>query len=251
MPRLDTSANMETNNIGGSGFNFTGTRIDHLSATEYTLVTIAVDETGSVTGFAKELRDMLIASVDGCKKSPRKDNILVRVLTFDSHYTRGVNEIHGFKPLMDIDTADYPSIKPYGSTPLNDACFSSMGAINAYAKQLTDQDYNVNAIVFVITDGGENASTATASMVKNEFEKAVREETLESVISILIGVNVGHYDKLLVDYKNAAGFTNYIDGGTATAAQLAKLAGFVSQSVSSQSQALGTGGPSKNISATI
>ena len=45
--------------------------------------------------------------------------------------------------------------------------------------------------------------------------------------------------------------SQYIDAGAATKGKLAKLADFVSQSVSSQSQALGTGGPSQNISATI
>jgi hypothetical protein len=36
-----------------------------------------------------------------------------------------------------------------------------------------------------------------------------------------------------------------------TEGKLAKLAGYISQSVSSTSQALGTGGPSQNIAATI
>ena len=44
---------------------------------------------------------------------------------------------------------------------------------------------------------------------------------------------------------------HHIDVGDATPRKLAKLAAFVSQSISSQSQALGTGGPSQNIAATI
>lgn len=42
-----------------------------------------------------------------------------------------------------------------------------------------------------------------------------------------------------------AGFTQYVEVDNATDAKLAKLADFVSRSVSSQSQALGSGGPSK------
>ena len=42
-----------------------------------------------------------------------------------------------------------------------------------------------------------------------------------------------------------------IDAGDATPAKLAKLAVFISTSISSQSQHLGTGGPSQQIAATI
>lgn len=251
MPRLGQTDEMQQSQIGGSGFTFSGTRVAHLTATEYTLVTAAVDETGSVRGWEKQLRDALIASIDGCKKSPRSDNILVRVILFGSQYPRGVSEIHGFMPLNDIDTASYPAIQPSGMTPLNDAVFSSVGATNAYAKQLRDQDYNVNAIFFVITDGGENASTATAQMVKSEIDDALRSEQLESIISVLIGVNVGAASAMLQRYQQDAGMTQYIDAGDATPSKLAKLGDFISQSISSQSQALGTGGPSQQIAATI
>lgn len=249
MPRLNDT--MDKIAIGGSNFSFRGTRIEHLGATEYTLVTIAVDETGSVAGFADELRNMLITAVEACKKSPRSDNILVRVLTFSSTYKQGVNEIHGFKALAEINTADYPAIAPGGMTPLCDAVFSAIGATNAYGKKLMDDDFGVNGIAFVITDGGENASTATMKMVKEEAKKSVAGETLESMISVLIGINAGAAAADLAIFQNDAGMTQFIDAQDATARKLAKLADFVSRSVSSQSQALGTGGPSKNINPTI
>lgn len=248
MPRI--TGDMETHKLGGS-FTFSGARIESLGASEYTLATIAVDTTGSVLGFKKMLRDMLIASVDSCKKSPRSDNLLIRVIYFSDVNRNGVNEIHGFKPLAEIDPANYPDIQTAGNTPLYDACYSSIGAMNAYAKRLVDQDFNVNGICFIITDGGENSSVSTAKMVKDEQEKAVTGEVLESMISILIGVNAGNCRPELEDFQRDAGITHYRDAGDATPRNLAKMAGFVSQSVSSQSQALGTGGPSQNIAPTI
>ncbi len=252
MPRL-TKENTEqvSLRIGGSGFSFKGARIERLGATEYTLVTIAVDESGSVSGFADELRKMLVMAVDACKKSPRSDNILVRVIRFSSIYAKGVDEIHGFKALAEIDTSQYPALKPGGWTPLCDACFSAIGATNSYGKALLEQDYGVNAITFVITDGGENSSTATMAMVKKEAAKAVTGETLESIIAVLVGINASSCSTELTDFQKEAGMTQYIDAGDATPRKLAKLASFVSRSVSSQSQALGTGGPSKDIDPTI
>lgn len=251
MPKLTQQTSLAVQKIGGSNFTFSGARIDELGATEYTLVTIAIDESGSVSGFDKELRDMLVVAVESCKKSPRSDNLLVRVITFGSQYPQGVNEIHGFKPLSDIDANAYPAICPGGATPLNDAVFSSLGATNTYAKDLADNDFGANAIVFVVTDGAENASTASMRMVKDEAAQAVRSESLESLVSILIGINAGSCSASLSRFQQEAGMTSYIDAGDVTKGKLAKLAKFVSQSVSSQSQALGTGGPSRQIAPVI
>lgn len=248
MPRL--GEDMEQKKIGGA-FEFQGTRIEKLGATEYTLVTVAVDETGSVSGFDVELKKALTTAVDACKKSPRSDNILVRVITFGSQYGNGVNEIHGFKPLAEIDTTQYPDIRPGGATPLCDAVYSAVGAMNVYGKDLQDQDFGVNGIAFIITDGGDNDSTATMKMVKDQLEKSVTGETMESMVSVLIGINAMGSAAALQDFQQKAGITQFIDAGDATPRKLAKLAAFVSQSVSSQSQALGTGGPSQSIAATI
>ncbi len=249
MARLD--GNMTNFAIGKGGFAFTGARFDKLGATDYTLATIATDISGSTSGFENELQKMEVMAVDACRKSPRSENILIRLLRISSVFPGGVEEVHGFKPLAEIDTASYPLIKSRGGTPLCDGCYSSIGATNTYGEQLRKQDFGVNGIVFVITDGEENMSTATMQMVKEEQQKAITGEQLESLLSILIGINTMHCGAALQRFQTDAGMSQYVDVGNATPRNLAKLAVFVSQSVSSQSQALGTGGPSKQISATI
>ena len=253
MPRMMTSEVMETGKIGGmQGFEFSGIRTEHLGATEYTLVTIAVDETGSVYDFADELRQCLITAIEACQKSPRSDNLLLRVIKFSNSFENGIEEIHGFKPLADIDLQnDYPEFLPGGMTPLFDASFSAIGATNAFAKKLMDDEYQTNGIVFIITDGYDNASTTTPKMVNKEVKKAITGEDIESLLSILIGINAMDYRNELEEFQTEAGIDQYVDAGEATKDRLAKLADFVSQSISSQSLALGTGGPSQNISATI
>ncbi len=249
MPRLGTD--MDTHQIGGGNFTFSGARIANLGSTEYTLATVMVDVTGSVGGFETQLRDMLVTAVQSCQKSPRSDNLLLRVCTFSSMHQNGVAEIHGFKPLGEIDASAYPPLRVGGGTPLCDAVYSGVGATNTYGKQLMDQDFLVNAITFIITDGAENASTASMPMVKEQIAKALTGETLESHVSVLIGINAGSYKNELTRFQTEAGITQYIDAGDVTKGRLAKLAAFVSQSVSSTSQALGTQGPSSQIAAVI
>lgn len=241
----------------GSGFGFSGQIIDGLEAPEYTLVTIALDETGSIGGYESQIEDMLKVAVDACSTSPYSQNLLIRVIRFGTQYGRGhgggVDEIHGFKALSEIDVNAYPSLRGGGGTPLYDAVYSSVGAMNVYAKELVDLDFAVNGITFVITDGGENASIATAKMVTDELASSVKGEVMESHYSILIGIGTGSGDAsgVLKDFRDDTGMNQFIWAGEASKGTLAKLAQFVSQSISSTSQALGTGGSSQQISVTI
>lgn len=249
MPRL-TSNDMEQHRIGNSNFTFEGTRIERLGATKYTLVTIAIDVTGSTSRFADELRQALIAAVDGCRKSPLVENLLVRVVIFSSDI--GIVELHGFKELHEIDTSTYGPFDPDGLTPLYDATFASIGAMVEYGQRLMENDYLTNAIGFIVTDGGENASTQVGiGEVRAMLRDATKEEKLESLVSILVGVNAAQASAALASFRADAGIDEYVDIADANAGKLAKLARFISQSVTSQSQALGTGGPSQNIQATI
>ncbi len=249
MPRLDGA--MQSQTLGRGGFAFSGARIDRLEATEYTLATIAIDLSSSVVQFKNELEQMLRTAIDSCKKSARSDNIMIRVTVYSSRFARGVMELIGFTPLADLDLASIPALEPGGMTPLYDAAFEAIAATNAYAQKLRENDFGVNSILILITDGEDNASAMSASDVDREQKLAVSTEQLESHLSILVGINTQQCGPSLQRFKQDAGLDQYLDAGDATPQRLAKLAKFVSNSVSSQSQSLGTGGPSQNIAASI
>jgi uncharacterized protein YegL len=243
MPRLG-SQNLQQHNAGH--FGFSAAKIDDLGASEYTLVSIVADRSGSTSGFQKDMEAVVKEVVGACNKSPRADNLLLRYITFDSRRT----EVHGFDLLSSITPAQYDgTLSPGGSTSLYDAATDSIEASNAYGKQLTDQDFQVNGIVFVITDGDDNTSTLGVNQVKQALEQAVKGENLESMVSVLVGVNINdsHMKQRLDDFHKQAGFTQFVCLADANKNTLAKLAQFVSKSISSQSQALGTGGPSQSI----
>ncbi len=237
--KLFDDKDMTTGSV--KGFGFSAVRPETLGATEYTLVTLAVDKTGSVSSFAQELFAIKKAVVEACRKSPRAEYLLLRIVEFNT----SIDEVHGFKPLADIDTANYAVPMCTGGTALFDAAYSAVGASNAYAKTLTSQDYLVNALVVIATDGSDNASRMRPADVKAELAQALTGEHLESLRTILVGVNAAQYRQQLDAFKNDAGIDQYVDVTDATAQRLAKLADFVSRSISAQSQSLGTGGPSQ------
>jgi len=249
MPQL-TGENLEVMNVKGTSFQYSGTRIQNLGATEYTLVTIVTDVSGSVSAFRDELEACLKEIISACRRSPRADNLMIRLLTFNAFG----NEIHGYKLLTECNVDDYDNILlTGGSTALYDATANAVVATSDYGKILTVNDYDVNAIVFVLTDGDDNSSTFSMNQVREAFNNAIKAESVESLVSVLIGVNVKEpdIDQYLNDYHKNAGFTQYVKIDDANEKTLAKLAEFVSKSISSQSNSLGSGSASNQQSLTI
>ena len=244
MPKLD---GMDDHQLAGSNYGFSAKRIEDLGATEYTIVAIAGDKSGSVDAFRGEIEDCIKEIVKSCRHSPRADNLMMRLTMFDD----SLEEIHGFRPFSECDVGDYTDcVRPGGMTALYDAACNATDSATQYGKSLTESDFDVNAIVFVITDGMDNRSAMTATEVQKSLANAVQSESLESIVSILVGVNVNNpsVSQYLKDLHQQAGFTQYVELGDAKANTLAKLADFVSRSISAQSQALGTGGPSQSLS---
>lgn len=248
MPQLMQDDNMQVMNIpaGQGAFQFSAVRPEKLGATEYTLVSVIVDESGSVGPFASQLLIMLRTVIGACKKSPRAENLMVRVIAFNDQ----VREIHGFKQLGDINLNDYKPFSPDNMTALYDAAFSGIGATIEYAKVLSSQDFNVNGAVYIITDGMHNRGVIQRKEIASLIDRAKKSEEIESLVTVLIGLHdpsvTGKADakevaEWLEKFKIESGLTQFVNAGDATDQKLAKLANWVSRSISSQSQSLGSG----------
>jgi|SRR6478609_5909291 len=239
----DDAASFKTN---GSGFQFSGIKPTSLGASEYTIVTILVDVSSSVAPFAKDLEETIKSTIKSCQDSPRRDNLLLRVVKFNSH----IEELHGFRPLMDCQVDKYDNVlRPGGTTHLYDASVNVIDALATYGKKLVDEEYDVNGLVVIITDGEDYTSTLTRKSVKEALGRAMSTEAMESLVSILIGINVqdpriGAY---LQSFKDEADIREYVEAADATPKTLAKVANFVSKSISSQSQSLKSGQASQPI----
>ena len=245
MPSLN-DLSLDQMNLPNSHYGYSATRLEELGATEYTLSTVVCDVSGSTSPFTFDMEAAITRIVQACKYSPRADNLLLRLVVFDDT----LDEVHGFKLLENCNLADYGGVlRPGGSTALFDAAENAVSSAVNYGQKLASGDFSANAILFVITDGMDNASKLSAKKVKEALGMAVTSEALESMISILIGVNVQDPEvgRHLRQFHKEAGFTQYVELDQADAKTLARLAEFVSQSISAQSQALGTGGASQSL----
>jgi uncharacterized protein YegL len=232
---------------GAGNFQFSAVRIDELGASEYTLATVIVDASGSVHAFANQLILTVKSIVEACRKSPRAENLLLRVLYFNNQ----IYEVHGFKNLSEIELDNYDDFTPTGMTCLFDATYDGIGATLEYSKRLVNQDFDCNGCVYIITDGMDNRSSMGPANIASSVDQALANEEIESINTILIGLhdpslNWEHEVKRALEvFKEKAQLTEFIDVGEATPKQLAKLQNWISQSISSQSQALGQGSPSQ------
>jgi hypothetical protein len=245
MPKLNTNTDLENFKLPGS-YGYSATKLSDLGATEYTLVTLVVDESGSIEPFKADMINAVKEVVNACRYSPRADNLMIRLVTF----ANSLKEVHGFKLLANANLSDYDNIlNDGGMTALYDATVNSVDATTSYGEQLVKSDFSANGIVVVITDGADNRSSNGVTSVADSIKRATAGEKLESLVSILIGVNVSdpNISDALKTLHADGGFTQYVELKDATAKTLAKLAQFVSKSISSQSTALGTGGPSKSL----
>jgi hypothetical protein len=240
-----------------SHYGFSAVAVTPDMSAKYTLVVVAVDKSSSVSGFEKELGEMLKTAVESCQKSPNAEQLMVRVVCFN----HDIEERHGFKFLNTIKADSYVgSIQPAGGTSLYDACVEAIESAVVYADLLEQSDIMTNGIVFIITDGENTSGKSSANKVKVAIENAKTERaarngqpakapSLESLNVVLVGVVPpgSSTSQYLQDFQQSAGITQYVAIGDGTKGKLAKLGGFVSRSVSSTSQALGTGGPSKSL----
>ena len=237
---------MFTAGVTGSTYGYSGTRFGDLGASEYTLVAIAADQSGSVHAFRTEIEACLKSIVVACRSSPRADHLMLRLSTFDDH----VHEVHGFKPLPTCAPDAYDGcVRAGGCTALHDAAHNAVASVVGYGTQLTQRGLTVNGIVFVVTDGCDNRSSLTASAVADAVRDATQSESLEGVLTVLVGVNVQDRSvgKRLMQLSTTAGFDHYLELAKADAKTLAGLAAFASRSIALTSTALGSGAPVRSL----
>jgi uncharacterized protein YegL len=227
MPRM-----LENQVVPGTTFRFSAVRPEDVGGTDsMTLVTLVVDTSGSVGTFSADIEKAIETIVNACKLHPRVESMMLRIVSFADQ----THELMGFTPIKDVGTV--PPINCGGMTALFDAAVNAIGAMDAYGKQLYDVDFSVNGAVYILTDGEDNRSTHGPKQVLKVVQGIRTGERMESLTAVLVGINAAYCEQALRTFASQAQL-EYMDAGQATPRNLAKLAGFISKSISSTSQRL-------------
>lgn len=229
--------------VPGTNYGYQGAKIDALASFENTLAIGLLDESGSTTPFARQMEKCVQEVIKSLRHSSQAANLIYAHYHFDTHF----REVHGFKPLIECNEADYDGIWAGGGrTTLYDSEDRVIKFLLDYAQRQGEQHYTCNGIIWIITDGQDFGSTLTERAVQLSLAEAITNENLESLVTILIGINDDPGVQAdLKAHAEKVGFTAYQPIEKANEKTLAQLAGFISQSVTAQSKALGTQGPSQ------
>lgn len=282
-----TIDNFQGGTFGFSGVNLD--ELDEIGVTQYSLFGLAFDRSGSTYSYTTPMERAANIILKASKLNPRADNMMIRTLAFSEGVQEIPHNLPGFQLLHDLAPGDFDpknnddlpktfdgQLGPQGATALIEAGVNLADSIASYGGKLVDEnDYLVNGGMFLMTDGLNNAGKfpATNGSDNHHLQEAMArimgEEKLESFQSFLIAVGVKEANKRAALEQLAAdcGFTPvphpdaakakagetvpFIDVLDVTADGLAKFAQWVSESISSTSKALGSGGPSQPVSATF
>lgn len=239
--------------VKGTGFKYTAPPIATFVEQKATLVVDVEDLSGSVWTFRDQLHEMNVRSLQAVQMGSGRNTTSMRATVFSGRFRpNGVKERYGFLPASVIDPAVHFTQfdhGDYGSTPLYNAVYEAIVAVHEEAKRLIDVGGIplVNANVFITTDGGDTDGGYSPEDIRQLLESIPAEGYLESITTVLVGINVDNYDAVLQDFQKRAGLTRYIAFKDASAKAIAELGQLKSKSIISTSQALGTGGPSQQV----
>ncbi len=232
MPRIDEITGSE------GGFQFSGAGLDRLLeyGGEFTLASVAVDASGSVSEFVDDINRVLGVIRSALRNAATADKIVLRTTAFADN----VQELNGFEPVADAPDVQ---IQLGGMTSLYDAIGDALAGICGYARTLADGEVLANGVLVVITDGFENNSLQIRNEdeLKARLKDARQDDALESLTVILIAVNAREHEAKLKELAQLLDLEAFIAIDQLEEQSLRRLARVVSKSVQAQSQALGSG----------
>jgi len=165
-----------------------GVKVDDIQASEVVLVTMLVDDSGSIRfgGNAQAVRDGHNLVLEAISISRQQNNILA--------HTRYLNGFVLF-PYVLIEQAarmNQGNYNPNGSTPLYDQSVVLLGTVLAKAQEFADQGVAVRTVTLIITDGNDEHSVRSnardVAAIAKDMLKA------ETHIIAAMGIDDGHTD---------------------------------------------------------
>lgn len=167
------SIDLLVNNLNGqAGLGCVGAQIDSLNTDDVTLLSVIIDESGSMGSVRDDVIDAFNQMTRALYDSKQRDSILMSVWKFDD----APRLLYSYTPvdqIKDLTRADY---NPGGSTALYDAALDGFTGIVGYGQELRNGGIRTRCIVVVITDGADVSSKHTAASVKTIAQDLLKQE---------------------------------------------------------------------------
>ncbi len=225
-------ASIDVKDIGADIQAALGVSVDDVKASEVTLVTLLIDDSGSIRmgSNAQIVRDGYNLVLDALNASKQKDGILLMC-----RYLNGTV----LTPYMQADQAvrmDSQNYNPNGGTPLYDESVTTLAAVLAKCQDFNDNGIPCRSVTLIVTDGADASSRQGA----NEVKKIVRDMLkAENHIVAGMGIDDGSTDFRQV-FRDMGLPDEWILTPGNSASEIRKAFALFSQSAQRASQSAGT-----------
>jgi hypothetical protein len=157
---------------------------DDVPVSEVTLVTLLIDDSGSIrfAANAQAVRDGHNGIVDALSATKQADGILV----FTS-FLNSLTPLNPYTQLAGVEKLNSHNYDPNGGTPLYDMTAITLATVLAKTKQFEDAGITVRTVTAIITDGADTGSTIYRDP---HGIKAVIDDMLKTEKHIVCGVGV-------------------------------------------------------------
>lgn len=162
-----------------------GISVDDVTASEVTLVTLLVDDSGSIDAAGNEqvVRAGCNAIMDALGNSKQVDGVLISI-----RYLGGT-VLTPYVPLGQAPRLDQSNYRVNGGTPLYDQSMVICGQVIAKRQQFTDGGVACRAVTAIITDGADVSSRRNTA---SDVAKVISDMRLtEAHIVIGMGIDDG------------------------------------------------------------
>lgn len=211
-----------------------GTDVDDIQETEVTLVTLIIDDSGSIrfAGLADAIREGQNLLIEAIVNSKQKDNVKIAQWKLGSQSELVHSYIAADKAVR-LNKSNY---NPNSGTALYDVWAEALASNLVYAQQLKAKGTPVKNIVVIITDGQDEGSRKyDASDCKK-----INTDLLMSEQFVLAFVGMGNTNADETQFRLIAEEMGFPDGSVLTAdatpSEIRKVFNMVSQSAIRASQ---------------
>jgi len=209
----------EINVMGLEDIEVENTSVEDIDSETVNLIFVAVDGSGSMDQYVRDMCDSLIEFKAALADSKECDEILLARADFAADINVG-----GYKPIVDFTT----NYNASGMTALYDVVVDGEQKLTQYVQFLRNQGMRVKAVFSVFSDGEDTCSHNQLHQAKQAISTLNSDEVVTAFISFGGGAT---------SVAKSLGFQNVLDVG-GSASELRRAFNCLSKSVIENSQSV-------------